>query len=92
MDMRIDIFAEYPYGKLALQKIGSTDPNFRLFCAGWLGKGDKREVMRVTGAVFREPTSGPNKGKLSIKVRGTEQSVLVTSGEMDEFEAANPAR
>lgn len=91
MDMRNDLFAEYSYGKVALQKIGATDPSFKLFFAGWLGDGKKREVMRVKGAIFREAKSGPNKGQLCIKVPDTERSALVTSHEMGEYEAANPA-
>lgn len=90
MDMRNDPFAEYTYGRLALKKIGSTDPNFRLFKAAWLGKANERQVMRVTGASFREALSGPNKGQLCVKVEGSEHSALVTSSEMDEYEVAHP--
>lgn len=91
MDMRTDPFAEYAYGKLALMKIGSADPNFRLYKAGWLGKSNEREAMRVTGATFREALSGPNKGRLCIKIEGSEHSALVTAREMDEYEAAHPS-
>lgn len=90
MDMSEDLFAEESYGKLALQKIGSIDPNFRLYQAGWLGEGNEREIMRVTGAVFREALKGPNKGQLSIKIGGTERSVFVTAREMKEYDAAHP--
>lgn len=41
MDMRNDIFAEFTYGKLALEKIDSKDQNFRLYLAEWLGDGKK---------------------------------------------------
>ena len=91
MDMRNDLFAEYSYGKVALQKIGVADPNFKLYFAGWLGNGNERQVMRVNGAIFREAKSGPNKGQLCIKVPGTERSTLVTAREMDEYEVAKPA-
>lgn len=87
-DQRIDFFAPYTYGKLALQKMKPTDPDFRLFYAGWLGKGNEREVMRVTGAKFREAKNGPNKGQLSIMVPDTKRSVLLTAQEMADFEAA----
>ena len=53
MSMEIDIFAETDYGKIALKKIAPTDPNFRLYEAGWLGKHGKSDVMEVKGAVFR---------------------------------------
>lgn len=88
MDMRIDIFADCTFGKLALQKIASSNQNFRLFEAGWLGSGspEQREVMKVTGAEFREALSGKNKGRLSIMIPHTSRSVYVTAREMDEFE------
>lgn len=91
MDMRTDPFAEYTYGKLALKKIGSGDPNFRLFKAAWLGKANQRQVMRVTGATFREALSGPNKGRLCIKVEGSDHSALVTAREMDAYDIAHPS-
>lgn len=87
MDMRQDLFADTTYGKIALQKIGATNPNFRLYSAGWLGDGRKFEVMSVTGANFRELTRGKLKGQLSIKIPHTSQTVHVTSEEMREFEA-----
>jgi hypothetical protein len=88
MDMTEDIFADQSYGKLALQKIAPTDPNFRLYKAGWLGKANVREVMEVTGAVFREANRGPNKGKLSIMVPNTTRTAHVTSDEMTAFKAS----
>jgi hypothetical protein len=87
MDMREDLFSKYAFGQVALAKIGSKDPNFRLFSAGWLGKSNEREVMQVTGAVFRESTRGATKGQLSIMVTGTRQSAFVTAAEMDAQEA-----
>ena len=87
MDMTEDIFADQSYGAIALQKIAPTDVNFRLYRAGWLGKGDAREVMAVTGAVFRHATRGPNKGKLSIMVPHTSRTAHVTSAEMCDFQA-----
>lgn len=91
MDQRVDIFSEYSYGKIALQKIASPEPNFRLFLAGWMGGANERNVMKVTGAVFREPTRGPNKGQLSIMVPKTQKTAYVTSEEMTAFEAAEAA-
>lgn len=87
MDMTKDIFADQSYGKVALQKVAPTEPNFRLYKAGWLGKVNSREVMEVTGAVFRQATRGPNKGKLSIMVPGTTRTVHVTAAEMIAAEA-----
>lgn len=92
MDQRIDVFAEYSYGKIALQKMASPEPNFRLYYAGWMGKTNERNVMKVTGAVFREPTRGPKKGQLSILVPKTQRTAYVTSEEMAAFDAADAAR
>lgn len=86
MDMRQDLFADTAYGKIALQRIGAVNPNFRLYSAGWLGNGRKFGVMSVTGADFRESTRGKTKGQLSIKIPHTSQTVYVTSQEMREFE------
>ena len=86
MDMEHDVFAEQPYGKLALQKMGAVPENFRLYYAGWLGKKPEDfTVMEVTGAQFRVAKRGPNKGKLSIKIPGTQRKVRVTRAEMQEF-------
>lgn len=93
MDMTHDIFADLPFGKLALQKMKPTDPDFRLYKAGWLGKGYplRREVMEVTGAVFRRPLRGPNRGQLSIMVPGTSRTVFVTALEMTASKQAEIA-
>lgn len=87
MDMKQDLFADTTYGKIALMKIAATNPNFRLFSAGWMGDGRSREVMSVTGASFRESTRGKTKGQLTIKIPHTSQTVFVTAKEMIEFEA-----
>ena len=85
-DMTIDIFAQHPFGKAALKKMGTVPENFRLYCAGWIGaKPEDWKCMDVTGAEFRSPTRGPNKGKLTIKIPGTQRKVRVTRAEMQEF-------
>ena len=86
--MRTDILAEQTFGKIALRKMAPTDPNFRLFKAGWLGDGKKYEVMSVTGAVFRESLSGKNKGKLTKMIAHTSRNVHVTAQEIRDFEIA----
>lgn len=88
MDMRTDLFAEYTFGKIALKKIASTEPNFRLFLAGWIGKCNQREVMEVRGAIFREAQRGQNKGQLSIMVPKTSRTVYITADEMQVFDDA----
>ncbi len=88
MDMTKDLFAELEFGKIALKKLAPTDPHFRLYKAGWLGKGIKREVMSVTGAVFRESTRGLTKGQFTIMVPKTSRTVHVTANEMAEFKDA----
>ena len=83
MNMEIDIFAEQNFGKAALQKMGTISKNFRLYKAEWLEDDTDREVMKVTGAVFRVAKSGINKDKLSILVKGTEKVVFITTEEMN---------
>lgn len=90
MDMRKDVFADQSYGKVALKKLGQVDPDFRLYKAGWLGNGDERTVMQVTGAVFREVQRGPRKGELGIMIPRTSRSVYVTAAEMREVETRTP--
>jgi len=80
-----DIFAQMEFGKLALIKIKPTDPNFRLYKAGWLGKNNERDVMEVTGAVFRTALKGRRKGELCIIVPGTERTAYITAAEIDQF-------
>ena len=83
MDMEQDVFADQPYGKVALQKLAPVPENFRLYSACWLGKEPKDfTVMEVTGAEFRVAKTGPNKGKLSVLVAGTKRTTYVTSAEM----------
>ncbi|WP_240493570.1 hypothetical protein [Pandoraea sp. ISTKB] len=78
-----DIFAKMPFGKVALEKLAPVEQNFRLFSAGWLGDGKSREVMQISGAVFREAKSGPRKGTLCMQVPGTTRTTFVTAAEMD---------
>lgn len=83
MDMREDIFAAQPYGKIAIKKLAPVPENFRLYQAEWLGdKPSEWNVMKVVGAEFREAKSGPNKGKLCIMVKGTQRTAFVTESEM----------
>ena len=85
-DMAEDVFAQHGFGKAALAKMGNQPENFRLYAAGWLG--DRiGTVMAVTGAQFRHAKSGPNKGKLSVLIRGTKKTVYVSADEMRKFAA-----
>lgn len=75
--------AEQCYGKAAMVKLAPTTDNFRLYLAEWLGdEPSEWMVMKVTGAEFRAAKTGPNKGKLTVMVRGTKRSVFVTKEEM----------
>lgn len=85
-DMSKDIFANCAYGKAALKKLGNVPANFRLYEAGWLGKHPAREVMEVIGAEFRAAKSGPDAGKLSVKVEGSDRTVYVTKAEIQAEE------
>lgn len=89
MDMSKDLFAEQSYGKIALQKIKPSSPNFRLYSAGWVETGggpETWESMEVIGAEFREAKSGPNKGKLAVMVPNTRRKVHVHVSEMKAHE------
>jgi hypothetical protein len=89
-DMEKDVFADTAYGKLALKKMQPVPANFRLFEAGWLGEQPKDwEVMEVKGAEFRRAKSGPRKGRLAIKIRGTERTVYVTKDQIKEEAVGN---
>lgn len=82
-DMERDIFAETPYGKAALKKMQPVPENFRLFEAGWLGEQPEDwEIMEVKGAEFRKAKSGPRKGRLAIRIRGTERTVYLTKDQI----------
>ena len=84
-DMERDIFAETPYGKAALKKMGPVPENFRLFEAGWMEeRPEDWETMMVRGAQFRKAKSGPRKGKLAMRVKGTERTVYVTREQIQE--------
>lgn len=57
--MTVDIFAQHPFGKAALKKMGAVPENFRLYCAGWIGENPEEwKCMDVTGAEFRRPLRG----------------------------------
>ena len=84
-DMEKDVFAHTVFGKLALKKMQPVPENFRLFEAGWLGEQPKDwEVMEVKGAEFRRAKSGPRKGRLAIKIRGTERTVYLTKDQIQK--------
>lgn len=79
MDMQERIFEETAAGKAAMAKIGEVPDNFRLYQFAWMEeRPEDWETMQLTGAEFREAKSGPNKGKLSIKIKGTDKTVYVT--------------
>lgn len=72
-DMTIDYFADTDFGRTALNKMAPVPENFRLFEAEIVDKG----VIKVSGAVFREAKRGPNKGKLSVMISGSQKTVYV---------------
>ena len=87
MDMQESIMDKTTYGQVALKKMAPVPEGFRLYEAGWIDENPKeRTVMQVTGAVFREAKTGPNKGKMTVKVDGTKRTVYVTKDEMREFD------
>ena len=83
MDMERDFMAALSYGKAALKKLSPVGTHFRLYRAELLGeRPDEWTVMKVTGADFRHAKSGPNKGKLSVFVTGSQRSAYVTRAEI----------
>ena len=85
-DMRNAIYHQMDFGQLALQKLGQTDANFRLYLAAIKPEPPKEWThMEVVGAVFREPKTGPNKGTLSLMVPGTRKSVKLHRTELDAY-------
>lgn len=84
-----DIFAQQSYGKVALAKMKPDNPDFILYCAGWVGDIHTTDTMKVEGAVFRAAKSGPNKGKGVIEVKGTRKVAYVTVAEMEAEEGSN---
>lgn len=77
------IFADYPFGRAALARLAPLPENFVLFEAENLGKGNG---MKVTGAVFRLAMRGPNKGKRTIMVPGTQQVVYLSVDEINKHD------
>lgn len=82
MSMDIDslLFEQSPFGKAALKKLGQVPENFRLYCAGWVGKFPNAHGMQVTGAEFERMKRKTTHGK---KIPGTDRSVYVSKQEID---------
>lgn len=81
--MREDIIGATDFGKAAMRKVGDVPENFRFYEAGWIGDGkSKSNIMEVKGAEFRVAKSGPNKGKLCVKIPDSERKVFVTKEEI----------
>lgn len=82
--MQDRIMDETAFGRAALEKLGSVPENFRIYKAGWLGgQPENWHGMQVEGAEFRAPEAGPNRGKLTIKVPGTQRTTYVSKAEID---------
>ncbi|MFL1405422.1 hypothetical protein ACJO2E_08775 [Marinobacter sp. M1N3S26] len=85
--MSTDIFAGTSFGKAALKVMSENGPlpeNFRLYEMGWMeDRPEDFRTMKVSGAQFREAKTGPNKGKLSIMVDGTQRTVYVTKRDLE---------
>jgi hypothetical protein len=87
MDMNKDLFAEHPFGKVALHLLAPVHADFRL-CEAERLQNDcniKSGIMRVTGHQFRKSLAGPTKGQLTVIVPGTKRTVYVTTHDITEF-------
>ena len=88
MNMDKDVFADCTYGQIALKKLAPVPETFRLYSAGWIEEKPKDwKTMKVTGADFSVAKAGPNKGQLSIMVKGSTRSAFVSRAEMQAVEA-----
>lgn len=88
VDMREGIYEKLDFGQLALMKLGEIPENFRLYVAGIKPEPPQEWThMEVAGAEFREPKSGPNKGKLCIMVPGSRRSLKLMRDELESFRA-----
>lgn len=79
-DMTVDFWAEYPSGKVALQKLAPVGPDFRLYMAESVVGG-----IRFTGCDFRVAKKGDYKGILCIPIPGTTRDVYVSQIEADSY-------
>jgi len=87
-DMQERIFEETAGGKAAMQKLGEVPDNFRLYAFEWMEeKPEDWDTLKFTGAEFREAKRGPNKGRLSIKLKGTERTVFVNKRDVQQLQA-----
>lgn len=81
-DMTVDIFAQYPFGKLALRLMDSErsplPDNFRLYEAGHIKGG-----MSVSGAEFKAGRDG----RLTKMIPGTSRHVRLTTEQIREEES-----
>lgn len=89
MTVQDDMMRDYPPSLAATKKLGGVPEGFSFFAFEWLGdRPEEWTVMKCSGAVFREAKSGPRKGELCIKVKGTERTAFVTREEI-KAEAPN---
>ena len=87
IDMTNDVFAKHESGKAALRKMfpnGNMPENFRLYRCEVIGSPGNTSGIIFGGAEFRHAKSGPNKGRLSIMVPGTEIETVVTREELEK--------
>lgn len=81
-DMTVDLWAKLDLGRFALSKLAPVPDNFRIYEAETLRDSTGYAgIIRFTGGEFRIAKSGPNKGKLSVLVKGTERTVIVSRAE-----------
>jgi hypothetical protein len=79
------------FAQAALAKLAPVPEGFRIYYGGSVEVNPPFSgQMRVKGAVFREATRGPNKGRLCIRVHGTERAVTVTPEEIAIHSVADP--
>lgn len=78
-----DAFGGTAIERAMINKIGKMPDNFRVYCAGWIGKTPADwKTMSVAGALFEPITRGKRKGRMLKMIVGTKRSVTVTREEI----------
>lgn len=83
-----DAFGGSAIERAMINKIGKMPDNFRVFCAGWIGKTPADwKTMSITGGLFEPISRGKNKGRMLKQVSGTKRTVVVTREEIQAAQA-----
>ena len=92
IEMAFDMMNDYPPSLAGIKKMREVPDGFCFYAFAWLGDNPEDfDVMRLTGAVYREAKSGPNKGKRTIQVPNSVRNIYVTAQEIKDAAARSNA-